>query len=352
MFTTKTKLWYVDKNVDEYNPTVMEIGDRLRKGEVIAFPTETVYGLGANALDSNAVRKIFEAKGRPSDNPLIVHIASFEQLNELVTHIDEKSKQLMARFWPGPLTIIFPSKGKISELVTSLPTVAIRMPDHPIALAIIRAAQVPIAAPSANRSGKPSPTKAEHVWSDLHGRIDGIVDGGNTGYGVESTVIDVSGDEPVILRPGGVTIEQLEEVIGEVEIDPALVHKGEKPKAPGMKYTHYAPDAEMWLVQGEEEKVIQEINRIVKEKSLEGRRVGVLTTKDHQDRISETAYKVLAYGNKDDLTPFAANVYDALRQFDKDKIDFILAEAFPETGIGLAIMNRLKKAAGGNILKV
>ncbi|MFV9510393.1 L-threonylcarbamoyladenylate synthase [Tepidibacillus sp. LV47] len=352
MLTIKTKIWHVDKDVDGQNPIIVEIGDRLRRGEVIAFPTETVYGLGANAFDSDAVRKIFEAKGRPSDNPLIVHIAALEQLDELVTHVDEKSRLLMERFWPGPLTILFPRKGKISELVTSLPTVAIRMPDHPIALAIIKAAQIPIAAPSANRSGKPSPTKAEHVWQDLKGKIDGIVDGGSTGYGVESTVIDLSGDRPVVLRPGGITLEQLQAVIGEVEIDPALLQKEDRPKAPGMKYAHYAPDAEMWLIQGEEEKVIQEINRIAKEKLDEGKKVGILTTKEHKDQFQQAAHKVLAYGRRDDLAPLAQNIYDALRQFDQEKIDFILTESFPETGIGLAIMNRLKKAAGGNILKV
>ncbi|WP_339060868.1 L-threonylcarbamoyladenylate synthase [Tepidibacillus marianensis] len=352
MSTNKTKTWNVDKDVDEWDPAIVEIGDKLRNGEVIAFPTETVYGLGANAYNDEAVQKVFKAKGRPSDNPLIVHIASLEQLDELVEKVDQKSKLLIQNFWPGPLTIIFPRKGHLSEFVTTLPTVAIRMPDHPVALAIIKAAHVPIAAPSANRSGKPSPTKAEHVWADLNGRIDGIVDGGESGYGVESTVVDVSGELPIILRPGGITLEHLEEVIGDVKIDPALLRKGDKPKAPGMKYTHYAPDAEMWLVQGKEVRMIGEMIRITKEKVSEGRKVGILTTTDHQSLFAQTTAKVLAYGNKDYLYPFAKYIYDALRQFDQEQIDFILAESFPETGIGLAIMNRLRKAAGGNVLKV
>jgi len=352
MSAKNTKIWYVGKAVEERDPVIVEIGDKLRNGEIIAFPTETVYGLGANAYNDEAVQNVFKAKGRPSDNPLIVHISSLEQLKELVKVVDQKSELLIKHFWPGPLTIIFQRKGHLSQFVTTLPTIAIRMPDHPIALAIINAAQVPIAAPSANRSGKPSPTKAEHVWMDLQGKIDGIVDGGDTGYGVESTVIDISGSIPTILRPGGITLEQLKEVLGEVKIDPALLRNGDKPKAPGMKYTHYAPEAEMWLVQGKEERMIEEMVRIAKEKATEGKKVGILTTIDHQSYFEGTMATVLAYGKKDYLYPVAQHIYDALRQFDHEQIDFILSESFPDTGIGLAIMNRLKKAAGGNVLKV
>ena len=353
METINTKVWYVDKDVDEYDPQIVDIGDKLRAGEVIAFPTETVYGLGANAKDSDAVRKIFEAKGRPSDNPLIVHIATREQLHDLVGELNQQSEQLIDQFWPGPLTMIFPRKGGISDYVTSLPTIAVRMPDHAIALAIIKAAGVPIAAPSANRSGKPSPTKAEHVWNDLHGRIHGIVDGGEAGFGVESTVLDLTGDKPMILRPGGITKEQLQEVIGEVSVDPALVEKGDKPKAPGMKYTHYAPDAEMWIIQGEDhQKVMQEVRRLAEQARIKGQKVGILTTEDRKSLYQEYADLLLAYGSRDSLYPFAKYIYDSLRQFDHESIDFIITEGVPETGIGLAIMNRLKKAAGGNILVV
>ncbi|MFT9486097.1 MAG: L-threonylcarbamoyladenylate synthase [Tepidibacillus sp.] len=352
MLETKTKIWNVDKFVDECHPDIIEVAKRLREGEVIAFPTETVYGLGANALDTEAVKKIFAAKGRPSDNPLIVHIANYKQLEQLVEDVDKRSKRLMDQFWPGPLTIIFKRKDGISPLVTAgLPTVAVRMPNHPVALAVIKAADLPIAAPSANRSGKPSPTTADHVWHDLQGRIEGIVDGGPTGVGLESTVIDLTEEIPTVLRPGGVTIEELEAVLGVVSLDPALIKEEEKPKSPGMKYTHYAPTGEMWIVRGKEQAVIDKINQLANQMTNEGKKVGVLTLREHEKEILK-ADLVLGYGSKNNLHSLAVHLYDALRTFDQQKIDYILVEGVGEAGIGLAIMNRIKKAAGGKMIDV
>jgi len=347
-----TKIWTVDQQVDQFHPAIIEAAQHLKKGNIVAFPTETVYGLGANALDANAVNKLFTAKGRPGDNPLIVHIAQMDQLSLLVENIDKKSQRLMARFWPGPLTIIFKKKTGIAELVTAgLQTVAVRMPDHPVALALIKAADLPIAAPSANRSGKPSPTTAAHVKHDLEGRIDGIVDGGATGIGLESTVIDLTGNVPTVLRPGGVTLEALKEVLGEVELDPALTKESETPRSPGMKYLHYAPSGEMWIICGEEKQRIKAMNRLIQDQALQGKKVGVLTIEEHRERFPD-ADLVLAYGTAADLMPMAIHLYDALRTFDAEKIDYILAENLKETGIGLAIMNRLRKAAGQKIIDV
>lgn len=351
MLEIKTKVWHVDNHVDTFHPDIREAAERLRKGQVIAFPTETVYGLGANALDTEAVKKIFAAKDRPGDNPLIVHIAAIKQLIPLVKDVDQKSQRLMDHFWPGPLTIIFQKQKGISDLVTAgLSTVAVRMPNHPVALALIKAANLPIAAPSANRSGKPSPTTAEHVWHDLNGKIDGIVDSGPTGVGVESTVIDISGDIATVLRPGGVTVEELRAVLGKVQLDPAIEQQTNRPLSPGMKYTHYAPSGEMWIVQGDEQKVIETINMLAKEQSVKGKKVGILTLEEHNDHFYH-ADMILSYGSKQNLYPMAEHLYEALRIFDLQQIDYILAEGFEEKGIGLAIMNRLKKAAGGKMIE-
>lgn len=344
-----TNYWSVDKFVDnlENYPQIQQAADFLAKNEVVAFPTETVYGLGGNAKEDLAVEKIFEAKGRPSDNPLIIHIAEQGQLTDFVTEISAKAQLLMDRFWPGPLTIILPIKrGFISSKATAgLETVGVRMPDHPVALAVLKASGLPIAAPSANRSGKPSPTTALHVKEDLDGRIAGIVDGGPTGVGVESTVIDCTTEIPVILRPGGVTKEQLEDVVGEVHVDPALSDEREAPKAPGMKYRHYAPDAPLYLVDGTREEIQKRIN----EQRGEGRKVGVLTTKEN-----ETFYDadyVFACGERERLETVAHSIYEALRSFNKQNIDLIYSEMFPDEGVGNAIMNRLMKAAGQRVIK-
>ncbi|WP_338471049.1 L-threonylcarbamoyladenylate synthase [Niallia sp. XMNu-256] len=345
----RTKYWIVDKNVDKLEnfPQLQEAADLLRKNEVVAFPTETVYGLGGNAQSDEAVEKIFAAKGRPSDNPLIVHIAKKEQLTDFVDHIPQTANILMEHFWPGPLTIILTYKeGTLSQKTTAgLMTVGIRMPDHPVALNLLEQTGLPIAAPSANRSGKPSPTMAQHVKEDLDGRIAGIVDGGPTGVGVESTVVDCTTEVPVILRPGGVTKEQLEAVVGEVLLDPALKDQKETPKSPGMKYRHYAPDAPLYLVDGTKE----QIQALIEERQQEGLKVGVLTTEENQHFYK--ADDLYVCGRRSQLETVASSIYAALRSFDRAQVDIIYSEIFPNTGVGNAIMNRLLKAAGHKMIK-
>lgn len=343
-----TKVWLVDKYVDntESYPQIAQAAEMLQKNEVVAFPTETVYGLGGNANSDEAVRKIFAAKGRPSDNPLIIHIANKEQLTDFVEQIPHKAQQLMKAFWPGPLTIIFNKReGKLSSLATAgLDTVAVRMPDHPVALALLEKTGLPIAAPSANRSGKPSPTTAEHVLADLNGIIVGVVNGDATGVGVESTVIDCTEEIPIVLRPGGVTKEEIEEVIGEVRIDPALTDESAAPKSPGMKYRHYAPNAPFVLVNGSREF----LQSLVNEYHKEGKRVGVLTTAEAFNDYDADVVK--ACGERNDLATVAAQLYSTLREFNETNVDLILSETFPSTGVGQAIMNRLLKAAGHKII--
>jgi L-threonylcarbamoyladenylate synthase len=343
-----TKVWKVDKYVDnlENNPQVVDAANFLRDNEVVALPTETVYGLGGNAKSDAAVKKIFAAKGRPSDNPLIIHIAEKRQLSTFVEEIPEKAERLIEAFWPGPLTIIFKRKeGSLSETATAgLATVAVRIPDHPVALALLKSCGLPIAAPSANSSGKPSPTNAEHVLDDLNGKIAGVIDGGATGIGVESTVVDCTEEIPVILRPGGVTKEQLESIVGEVQVDAALTDEAARPKAPGMKYRHYAPNAPLYMVSG----TTKFLQRLVEEKRQEGLRVGVLTTEENAHLFE--ADVVLTCGKRTELETVAAALYDTLRKFNLEKVDVIYSEVFPNTGVGQAIMNRLQKAAGNKLI--
>ncbi|MBM7704067.1 L-threonylcarbamoyladenylate synthase [Metabacillus iocasae] len=342
-----TNKWIVDNDVDENEsyPQIKEAAKLLKKGEVVAFPTETVYGLGGDATSDQAVDKIFLAKGRPSDNPLIVHIGYKEQLSSIVTHVPMKAEKLIEQFWPGPLTIILPKKAGLSEKVTAgLSTVAVRMPAHPVALALLKEVNLPIAAPSANLSGKPSPTLAKHVINDLEGRISGVVDGGPTGVGLESTVLDCTGEVPVILRPGGVTKEQIEEVVGAVEVDQALVDEKEAPKSPGMKYTHYAPDALLMIVEGSKSFLQAKIEEYQKE----GKRVGVLTTMENQTFYQADVIKTC--GTRANLVTVASQLYDTLRSFNECELDVILSESFPYDGVGQAIMNRLTKAAGHKII--
>lgn len=345
----KTIYWSVDKNVDkeESYSQIKQAADLLKKNEVVAFPTETVYGLGGNAKEDSAITKIFAAKGRPSDNPLIIHIAKRAQLAELVEKVPATAEKLMDAFWPGPLTIIFEKKqGVLSEVATAgLSTVGIRMPSHPVALRIIEQSGLPIAAPSANRSGKPSPTKATHVKEDLDSYIAGIVDGGPTGVGVESTVVDCTDETVVILRPGGITKEQLEGVVGEVKMDQALTNKEIKPKSPGMKYTHYAPNAPLFLVDGSKEK----IQLLVEEEKQKGHKVGVLTTSENKGYYE--ADFIYACGKRADLSTVATELYDGLRSFDHKQVDIIFGEMFPTDGVGQAIMNRLMKAASHQVIK-
>ncbi|MBD8004451.1 L-threonylcarbamoyladenylate synthase [Bacillus norwichensis] len=339
----KTNYWSVDINVDIKNnyPQVVEAAQYLKEGEVVAFPTETVYGLGANALSDKAVAKIFKAKGRPADNPLIVHIANVNQLDLLTKEIPETAIKLMNEFWPGPLTLIFKSKpDAVSSLVTAgLKTVAVRMPDHPVALALINAAGVPIAAPSANKSGKPSPTMARHVLADLEGLIAGVVDGGPTGVGLESTVLDCTPEVPIILRPGGLSKEEIERVIGQVDQDPALKHSESSPKSPGMKYRHYAPSAPLFLVDGDK----AWIQELIDQKRSSGVKVGVLAPEESASFYKADA--VVVSGRRSDLKSVAHTLYQALRSFDEKNLDLIYAEVYPLQGVGEAVMNRLEKAA-------
>ncbi|WP_347552832.1 L-threonylcarbamoyladenylate synthase [Pseudalkalibacillus hwajinpoensis] len=343
-----TNVWYVDENVDieKYYPQIVEAAECLKRDEVVAFPTETVYGLGGNALSDRAVAKIFEAKGRPADNPLIVHVASRPHVEKLVTMIPKQADELMKAFWPGPLTIVLPGGQSVASNVTAgLETVAIRMPDHPVALALLKAANLPLAAPSANLSGKPSPTTAQHVIHDLSGRIAGVVDGGSTGVGLESTVVDCSGDVVTILRPGGVTKEQLEEVVGKVNIDPALSDDGHQPKSPGVKYKHYAPSAPVTLVDGSK----PYLQSIVDKQREEGFKVGIIATEE--SKAFYHADLVIPCGTRNDLVSVANRLYDVLRKFDESDVDEIYSEVFTHEGVGAAVMNRLTKAASNRVIK-
>ncbi|MBM7571272.1 L-threonylcarbamoyladenylate synthase [Aquibacillus albus] len=335
-----TRLWKIEDNTQENQIAIQEAAELIRQQEVIAFPTETVYGLGANATNHQAVAKIFEAKGRPSDNPLIVHVANREQMKPYVAAVPPLADKLIHAFMPGPLTVILPSNGTIANNVTAgLSTVAFRIPDHPVAKQLLESCQLPLAAPSANRSGKPSPTKASHVYDDLYGKIAGILDGGTTGVGLESTVVDCTGEIPIVLRPGGITKEQLEQVVGNVMLDPALAEQHDKPKAPGMKYTHYEPEAPLWLIRGTADFFQSTVDRIERE----GKKVAVMCSEQLAASLQADQIKVI--GSQHDLTQIAVHLYDALRSFKKTDVDIILCESFPQTGVGEAIMNRLTKAA-------
>lgn len=345
-----TKVYYINEDDDE---RIKEAAEVIRRGGTVVFPTETVYGLGANALDEEACSRIFEAKGRPQDNPLIVHVADFD-ISQYVKYIPENAKKLMEAFWPGPLTIIMPKSDIIPDRVTAgLSNVAIRMPLNKIARKLINFSGVPIAAPSANISGKPSPTAIEHCIDDLSGRVDMIIGGERTDVGLESTVVDTTDDVVTILRPGGITKEMLEDVAGEVLIDPSVLKKlsqDVKPKAPGMKYRHYAPKAPLTIVRGDDEKIIAYINNKIDENNKRNIKTGVLATDETINKYSGQ-FKI-SVGSRKEPGIIAANLFDCLRKFDKIDIDCIYAEAFNEEGINLAIMNRLKKAAGYNIVDV
>ncbi len=338
----------------------------LQNKGLVAFPTETVYGLGANALDANASAKIYAAKGRPSDNPLIVHIAETSAVYELASIVPDKAKMLMEAFWPGPLTIILPKKYIVPDGTTGgLDTVAIRMPSHPVALDLIKKSGLYIAAPSANTSGRPSPTLAAHVMEDMNGRIDMVLDGGAVGIGIESTIVDLTGDIPTILRPGFITKSMLEEIIGEVAIDPALTEpdKNLRPKAPGMKYTHYAPKGELTIVECDTKNkksvadaeasnnaCINTINKLVAEKQSEGFHVAIIGTLENADKY--ICDNVLIVGERNHGETIAAKLYAILRQCDDLNVDYIYSEAFNEGELGGAIMNRLLKAAGHRVIQV
>ncbi len=338
----QTKRWYFKNDKTNDQQALKEAANLLVSGETVAFPTETVYGLGADATSETAIAKIFQAKGRPQDNPLIAHVATKEQLLKLVDGLPAYAEMLVDQFTPGPLTFVLPENGTCARNVTAgLSTIGVRIPDHPIAQQLLKQCNILIAAPSANTSGKPSPTMADHVWTDLHGKISGLIDGGATGVGVESTVIDCTQDIPVILRPGGITREQLEAVVGAVGMDPALLNKSDRPKAPGMKYKHYSPEVPMWLVAGS----VDNIQSIVDKERAKGQRIGVLASFDTAVKIN--ADEVMSLGKEmDEIT---ANLYHGLRTFKSNDIDLLICEAYPETGIGEAVMNRLKKAASSYI---
>lgn len=355
----KTERITVKDRLHPRDEELMEAAEILRKGGLVAFPTETVYGLGANALDEEAARRIYAAKGRPSDNPLIAHIADEEGLKPLVAYIPETARKLMDAFWPGPLTMIFPKSDLVPYGTTGgLDTVAVRMPSDPVARRLIALAGVPVAAPSANTSGRPSPTTADHVWEDMNGRIEMIVDSGPVGIGVESTIVDVTGEVPMMLRPGAITMEMLRELLGEVETDPAIVgpmSPDAHPKAPGMKYRHYAPKADMTLVEGETEAMVARICCLAKESMKEGKNVGIICTEETRNLYPKEllgAAKVMSMGMRSKEESIAHNLYAVLREFDRLETDCIFCEAFPATELGQAIMNRLTKAAGHKIIKV
>ncbi|WP_124068183.1 L-threonylcarbamoyladenylate synthase [Clostridium sp. E02] len=346
----RTKRLILKENKQTVESQLKEAANIIKNGGLVAFPTETVYGLGANALNEVAAKKIYEAKGRPSDNPLIAHIADQKDLAPLVSYVSEDGKKLMEAFWPGPLTLIFAKSSEVPGQTTGgLDTVAIRMPKHPVARELIRLSKVPIAAPSANTSGRPSPTTADHVWQDLEGKIEMILDGGAVGIGVESTIIDVSTNEPMILRPGAVTQEMASLVLGRViKLDPAITEGpllgNAKPKAPGMKYKHYAPKADLTLVEGEPKAVVLQINKLVKEKLDSGLRVGVICTGETMDSYSYGIVRSLGFRAKEET--IAHNLYGVLREFDDLGVDVIFSESFSKDHLGQAIMNRLMKAAG------
>ncbi|MBQ9233601.1 MAG: threonylcarbamoyl-AMP synthase [Lachnospiraceae bacterium] len=353
----------------------------LRQGGLVAFPTETVYGLGADALNEDASAKIYAAKGRPSDNPLIVHIADTKAVYELAESVPEKAVMLMEAFWPGPLTIILNKKKIVPDGTTGgLDTVAILMPSHPVAMKLIKESGVYIAAPSANTSGRPSPTLAEHVIEDMNGRIDMILDGGAVGIGIESTIVDLTGETPTILRPGYITKKMLEEIIGDVLIDRAIIEPDPnlRPKAPGMKYTHYAPKGEVTIVESEmsdvkedhnlsvidikpesikddeirpiDKKIIDKINALVTEKNAQGFKTAVIATKDNAPYYN--CDNVLIVGEADKGVTISANLYAILRKCDTIGAEYIYSEALNQNELGGAIMNRLLKAAGHRVIKV
>ena len=342
----ETKIRKIDKNqIDE--EIIREAGALLKEGKLVAFPTETVYGLGADALQEEAARKTYEAKGRPSDNPLIVHIADYEDLRKIAVHIPAETAILAAHFWPGPLTMIFEKSDAVPYGTTGgLDTVAVRMPEDPVAQALIRAAGGFVSAPSANISGRPSPTTADHVREDLGGKIDMILDGGEVDIGLESTILDMTVTPPMILRPGAITAEMFEEVIGPVSVDETLLgdESDKAPKAPGMKYRHYAPRAKLIIIEGDLRKEILAIRQLSYEAHREGKKVGIIATGETLPFYNYGIVKNI--GTRENEKTIARNLYKVLREFDGEDVETIYSESFAVQGMGKAIMNRLEKAAG------
>ncbi|MDO9518538.1 MAG: L-threonylcarbamoyladenylate synthase [Methanosarcinaceae archaeon] len=351
----KTLVFKIDES--NFADTISKAADIIKQGGTVAFPTETVYGLGADALDPVAVRKIFEAKGRPADNPLIVHIASRDSLDIIAKDIPPIAFELMDAFWPGPLTLVLKRTSAVPDITTGgLDTVAVRMPDNPVALALIKVAGTPLAAPSANTSGRPSPTTAEHVISDLSGRIDAVIDGGAVEVGVESTVLDVTSDVPAILRPGGVSLEDIKKYVGEVVIGytDQAVEEGDVVRSPGMKYTHYSPKTRVVLVEGDGMAVAAKISELIDNYSEKNMRVGLLITDETAEHVS--ADEMYSLGRRDKPEDAARNLFAGLRYLDERDVDIsvsvsvnvnviIVDGSIKCDGVGVAVLNRLRKAA-------
>lgn len=344
--------------VDSQQPDLKQVQTAaiiIRKGGLVAFPTETVYGLGADALNRKAILALFKAKKRPLDNPPIVHVENINDVHTLTKQVPPEADTLMKKFWPGPLTLVFKRSKAVPDVtVAGLDTVAIRMPNHPVALALIKESGCPIAAPSANLAGKPSPTSAEHVFADLNERIDAILDAGPTRIGVESTVLDLSAEPAMVLRPGGTSLEALKSVLGDVKLHPFVVAEKEltveKVRSPGMKHRHYAPKAPVIVVEGVIQAVMATVKSLICDYWMQGKRVGVLAT-------AETAWAyeadvVKSLGSRRNVDGMAANLFRVLREFDEENVDVIIAESVPTEGLGLAVMNRLRKASNYHIVKV
>jgi L-threonylcarbamoyladenylate synthase len=340
-----TKIFRVS-DISEGAAEISQAAEIIKRGGTVAIPTETVYGLGANGLDEQAVKRIFTAKGRPQDNPLILHVADESWIERYCEDVPQEAYLLTRHFWPGPLTIILKRRSIVPSVTTAgLPTVGMRCPKHPITNALIKAADVPIAAPSANISGRPSTTSFAHVLQDMDGKIDAIIDGGDCVVGLESTIIDLTEKPPRLLRPGGVTLEELRRVLDEIEVDEALLRSmpdGEKPKAPGMKYRHYAPRAQVTVVCGYPERAAQYIRERVSD------RTGVLCFDEYAFMFDKGNTRT--FGRSTDLKAQAERLFDALRSFDDSDVTEIYAQCPSDEGLGLAIANRLKKAAGFRIV--
>lgn len=326
----------------------------IRNGGLVAFPTETVYGLGADALNPKAVLDAFKAKRRPLDNPPIVHVADVKDVYKLAENVPSKAEKLMKELWPGPLTLVFKRSSIVpSVTVSGLGTIAIRMPRHEVALALIRESQCPIIGPSANLAGKPSPTSAEHVLEDLDGKIDAVLDAGPTYIGVESTVLDLTVNPPQVLRPGGTPFEVLKQFIKGVRLNPVAVADREvvveKARSPGVKHKHYAPRADLVVVEGELPAVFNKVRELAETYTRKGKRVGVLAT---DETVADYGVGVVkSLGSRSDMASIAKNLFRLLREFDAEKVDVIVAEGIPMEGLGLAVMNRLRKASGYKIVK-
>jgi L-threonylcarbamoyladenylate synthase len=351
----ETKVVVIEEtNIDEVaKKNLNEAGQIIKDGGLVAFPTETVYGLGGDALNPSSSKKIYAAKGRPSDNPLIVHVSKFEDLEKIVKEVPDAARKLADAFWPGPLTMIMEKNDKVPyETTGGLDTVAIRMPNNKIALDLIEKSGGYIAAPSANTSGRPSPTVARYCVEDLSGKIEMIIDGGQVGIGLESTIVDLTSEVPMILRPGYITADMLKEVLGDISIDRTIIDNNstQKPKAPGMKYRHYAPKGELTIVQGSMEDVVSYINDRAKEAAAEGKKVGVIGTDSTKNLYNADVVK--SVGNREDEKTVAHELFKVLREFDDENIDVMFSESFDDSGLGQAIMNRLLKAAGHNVISI